>query len=756
MYVDLSDLPSAPKKYQVALGTLYGGLNTARIPSEVGSSQCPELLNVVWRDGVLRSRQGQEYLPKNNQDGWSLADMGKAEPIAMYDRVWHDRLFAAFRYEENEVGRIVSYDLRTGVYQTIYEIEESNYILVDWHGASGSFFTFGEKLYYKHRNVYVEIEYIPKSEPEDSDSVSAKSVEGYIPVIMINTNSNGVGDLYQPENRLSAWKEVWYNLETGLAYEEIVCDGVTTVFYLSKKKPEQPQHGDLREILQVYIGAKLGVQGTDYEVNLTSGSITVLGNAPALGLKLTVTMLLYSFSYNLPIEDIDRVDGSPQIKVWVKNLDTGEYDQYRYTSEIQGEGDFSYSAGQIIFDSSVNLGGENAYEFDANVRNRFIKVQYAKANETAKKAIDDCHVATTYGSTGIEANCVVMAGSEAQPNAFFWSGSDENGANPAYFPIEQYNLVGEYDDPITAFGRQQNKLVIFQNRRISSATYSFTTLDNRLIVSLNTITVNDKIGCDIPNSIQLIENNLVWANSRLGVMYLKDSTYAYETLVVRISGNINDDSKVSEQKGLLRNLQEAKVTCSMDDGQRYWLCVDGNAFIWDYSLQGYTANTEKLCWFYANGINCVMFAQSETKIYGLIGSDEDNWLTTFTDLYSDFGEPFEKTIRTQTQVFGTFEALKNVDTAVLTFNSAQCVKANVEYITDYFVRKDMTDIDSRYETEKTNGLNPICVRVRKPKCMHVHQFALRLSNQEPYDLNLISAQIFYSFLGGRVKAGRKM
>lgn len=756
MYVNLSNLPSAPKKYQVALGALYGGLNTSRLPSEIGSSQCPELLNVLWRDGVLRSRQGQAHLPKNNTDGWTLSEYENAIPIAMYERVWHDRLFVAFRYDENEIGRIVSYDLRSGIYETIFEVEENGEQLVDWHGSSGSFFEFRDKLYYKHRNVYVEIEYIPKAENEESDRVVARSVKGYIPVIMINANSAGIGDLYQPENRLSAWKEIWYNLETGLAYEEIVCDGVTTVFHLSKKKPDQPQHGDLRDIVQVYIGAKLGVKGTDYEVNLTSGTITVLGNAPALGLKLSVTMLLYSFSYMLPIEDIDVVDGSPQVKVWVKNIETGEYDQYRYTTEIQGEGDFSYSAGQIIFDSKENLGGENAYKFDANVRNRFIKVQYAKRNDVARSAIEDCYIATTYGAKGIEANCVVMAGSEAQPNAFFWSGNDENGANPAYFPIEHYNLVGEYDDPITAFGRQQNKLVIFQKNRVSSATYAFTSVDNRLTVSLNTMTINDKIGCDIPNSVQQIENNLVWANSKLGIMYLKDSTYAYETLVLGISENINDDSKVSEQKGLLHCLKNAKVVSSLDDGQRYWLCVDGVAFIWDYSVQGYTANTAKLCWFYANGMHCAGFAQSAEKIYSVRESNEEKYLTTFVDNCSDFGEPFEKIIRTQTQVFGTFEAMKNVDIAILTFHSANRVTAKVEYITDYYVREDDTTIDSKYETENTNGLNPICVRVRKPKCLHVQQFAIRLSNHDLNDLNLISAQIFYSFLGGMIKAGRRM
>lgn len=755
MYVNLSKLPSPPKKYQAAFGSLYGGLNTARIPSEVGSSQCPELLNVLWRDGVLRSRQGQKAM--DNENEWELPHSYYAIPNAIFNTIWHDFLFMSFTQKEHNADDpallIVAYNLKNFTYQTVFEVRDNKR---RGENTRGSFFTFGDKLYYKHEGVFVEIEYFEDAE----NHLFAKNVDAYIPVVMINVNSDGVGDLYQTENRYSAWKEVWYNLETGLAYEEFACDGKTTVFYLSAKladQGQQPGHGYLRDVVQVYIGAKLGVRGVDYEVNMNAGAVTVLGDAPASGLKVTVTISMYWFVYNFPIDSIDfNSDGSPALKVWVKNINSKEYEPYEYQimPDAPKEKQFKYNDGRIIF--STDFAG-NAYKLDANVRSRFIKVQYAKKNEAAMKAIDDCNLVTTYGATGIESNCVVMAGSKAQPNAYFWCGNDENGANPTYFPIEHYNLVGENDDPITAFGRQQNKLVIFQKRRVSSATYNFTTVDTRMTVSLNTMTINDRIGCDIPNSVQLVENNLVWANSKLGVMYLKDSTYAYETLVERISENVNDDSKVSDQKGLLTCLRNAKTVSSFDDGDRYWLCVDGNAFIWDYSLQGYTSNKSKLCWFYAEGIAAVGWAQDLNAIYGLRSTWDDNrWVMKFTDELTDFGKPFKKIIRTQTQVFGTFESAKNVDTAVMTFNAAERVKAQIEYITEYATRKDLTDIDSDLETAEQNEASQICIRIRRPKCLRVQQFAIRLSNEEACDLNLVSVQIFYSFLGSQIKAGRKM
>lgn len=755
MYVDLSNLPSPPQKKQVVLGGLYGGLNTRDLPSEIKSNQCSELVNMIWKDGALRSRGGQEMLPNTNN--WKPEEeYNGIEPIVLYDRVWHDRLiFAALGTQKSFY--IVAYDLRSNEYETIYE----NYDVINEYrygsnGTDGCFFEFGERLYYKNRGIYVAIGYLPQEEDDPKDYVFSENVIGYIPVIQINTNSEGVGDLYQPENRLSEWKEVWYTLDTGVVYEEFACDGSTTVFQLQHKQNEQLQDGDLRAVLEVYIGAKLGIQGEDYEVNLKSGTITILGEAPAIGLKLRAKLQLYKFSYKLPVDEIDRTDGIPELRVWVKNLESGEYVPYSYNANDPEEMEFGYSNGFVVFDSDTILGGDNAPNFDANVRSRFIKIQYAKKNDVARTAIEECHIATSFGASGIETNCIVFAGYKEQENAVFWSGNDENGANPAYFPMEQYNIIGVEDDPITAFGRQQNKLVILQKRRTSSATFSLDTVDGRTVVSLPIKTINDKIGCDVPGSVQLIENNLVWANRKLGVMYLKDSTYAYETLIVGISGNINEDSKVTGQDGLNTLLIKGVRVCSFDDGSRYWLCSDGKAFIWDYGLQGYSSNTDKLCWFYAEGIEVIGWAQNGDDVYGVRNERDGSWIFENTDEYLDYNEPFAKVVRLQTQTFGTMHMAKNVEDIVFTMDSRNEVHAKIEYITDYEKRMDLTPIDSNFETTLSEPMNPICVRIRKPKCRRIHHFTVRLSNKEVSDLNLIAVQILYTTNDGLIKAGRRM
>lgn len=762
MYVNLNDLPDPPSRYQAVISGLYAGLNTSRIPSEIGDGQCADLLNMIWKNGVLRSRDGQVVLPVNNETVWQIGDSSVSYspdnilPLNVFESVWHNRIVFACTEEENEVGYIVSYNIKTGVYERVYKVEETGEQMVSWY--AGSFFRFGNDLYYKNRNTYVRL---TVEDSEQGEVVRCVPVVGYVPVIMINTNSDGVGDLYQPENRLSKYKEVWYNGDSGVRYEEFACDGKTMVFRLSvklKKKDLHYQDGTLRSVQEVYIGPALGSEGTDYSVDYTNGVVTILGqDAPGIGLKVTVKYLVSKCQYTLPVSEVDGIES-----VYVKDLTSGTYVQYTQVSGTPGENEFSVSGNVITFDTSANT----APDSDANVLNTFIKVVYEKENPEAYAAIDDCHIVQVYGVQGIESNCIVMAGCEQQDNAYFWSGNDSNGANPAYFPIDQYNLVGMDGDSITAFGRQQNKLVIFQKNRISSAEYGMDTVDGRVVVTLNAKGINDHIGCDLPRSVQLVNNNLVWANSKLGVMYLKDSTYAYEHLVVCISNNINEDGHGTDYIGLRSVLERANwddlnKACSMDDGQRYWLFLNGRAYLWDYSIVNSVSDPSKLSWFVCDNINISGSVIDGNTVYHLSSvnhGDEgqsEQWLIKFDETeYTDFGAAFRKVVQPKTQIFRTYSNMKNVRSAIFTFDSSRKMKnAALKYITDYGVRQDLRPLDNLLESSKEQ--RPDAIRVRAPKCNHVHHFAIRLESNDPSDLNLISVQIFYTY-ARQTKSGLKL
>ena len=776
MQVNLKKMPSAPKEYGVRLGALNGGLNTSRVPSEIKSNQLSDSLNVLWRDGMLRSRNGKvavTHTLQESEEPWHLHGQTPDGMVClnMYDRPWNDHLFMAFCESDDDAGYIAAYDLQTKRYKTVYTIAASGseQLNLKWGlGKRGSFFAFGEHLYYKNNKLFLQISF-----NETGRVITAAAVNPYVPIVMINTTSEGVGDLYQPENRLSPKKEIWYNGNSGVEYVELPCDGETTVFYLPYKSIASPHYaeGFLRSVDEVYIGAALGTADTDYTVDLAAAKITT-ASAPPLGAKLSVKVTLQRFTYKLPF-DVDSIES-----VKVKNLSTGEYVTYSATSHAHPlAGEYLYSNGKLIFNSAENTAPNNV---DANVLSSYIKVVYSKANNDAFKSIDECYIANTFGATGIETNCIVMAGASAQPNAVFWSGNDETGANPAYFPMTNYNIVGSANEPITAFGRQQNRLVILQTDRVSAAEYTFTTVDERLYVSLNIRQINDRIGCDLPLSVQLIENNLVWAHTRYGVMYLKDSTYAYETLVACISGNVNEVNKVDGSNGLLADLVGGSANplerevCSADDGSRYWLCCgNGKVYVWDYSLQPYTADTQRLSWWKLGGVYAAAWALDGEKLYGLLphylytGTDptqeedvSDCWLFEFNNGFLDFGTPFSKYFQLPTQTFGTYDRLKNVERMVVAVDSEVHSYAKIIYLTDYEDRRDQTDLETTVSSvtnpiRRPNYVRPNAIHVRKPKCLHVHTFAVRFESEQQYDLNMLTCQLYYKYVA-RTKAGLRI
>ena len=149
-----------------------------------------------------------------------------------------------------------------------------------------------------------------------------------------------------------------------------------------------------------------------------------------------------------------------------------------------------------------------------------------------------------------------------------------------------------------------------------------------------------------------------------------------------------------------------------------------------------------------------------TKIYGCknisVEYGKDNFLFEFKSWQRDFGFPFTKCARLKTLVFGTHAYLKNVDTMIVALDGNTWSQAKVYYITDYDdARMDISDIDTQREADAEQDVHPMAIRVRKPKCRHVHQFTVEFENDKATDLAIVSVQIFYTYRAD-VKAGLRM
>lgn len=379
--------------------------------------------------------------------------------------------------------------------------------------------------------------------------------------------------------------------------------------------------------------------------------------------------------------------------------------------------------------------------------NNSVEVLYFKENEIAYNNIMDCTVACVFG--GARDLCVVMAGSLTQRNAYFWTGNDNVAMNPTYFPMLQYNLAGDVSEAITGFGKQQNMLVIFKEHSVGRATFNTEKINDREQITMDYTRINAETGCDLPRTIQLIDNNLVWANRQSGVHVLRDSSAAYENNIVCISKKVNGDYRRDGLFALLKDADPAAV-CSVDTDRKYILAYNGDAYEWNYTLSDYNDPS----WFYHKNIRAAAFAQELDKLWE---ATPEGRMAEFARTYTDFDEqPIEKIYTLPTQYFGSYDRLKHIHSVLFSTEIEGKLNSEIEWRCDWAKRTDQTPLvgysyslvprDLSYR-DLTCTPYPLVAR-RKPGWHNVHHFSLQLyNNRVGEDLSVGGIQIFYSFRG---------
>ena len=249
-------------------------------------------------------------------------------------------------------------------------------------------------------------------------------------------------------------------------------------------------------------------------------------------------------AYKLPVSGIDGVE-----KVLVDGAEKTSGTDYSVDTST---GTVTFTAAPPVTDPPTN---------------NTVEITYKKGNPDAYQSIMDCPYAMVAG--GDQNLCILLAGSTEQPNAIFWNSNDNLSMNPGYFPVPYYNLVGDTEDPVTGFGRQYSDIIVLKTHSVGKLSFSVESVDDRDSILFSFTNINSKTGCDLPWSIQLISNNLVFCNTYQGVHIIRSSSAAYENNVECISRNINGREAV----GLLHDLRLADVVTSFDDDDRYWICA---------------------------------------------------------------------------------------------------------------------------------------------------------------------------------------
>lgn len=263
-----------------------------------------------------------------------------------------------------------------------------------------------------------------------------------------------------------------------------------------------------------------------------------------------------------------------------------------------------------------------------------------KTNQADIDSILNCKMAIAFGGQNDNR---MFFGSNGT-GYYYWTGITVAGIDPTYFPYNNYNIIGLTDEDIAGFGKHYDTLTIHkESGEIFGVTYTW----NGTVGVFNTFPINAQYGCDCPDTMQNVNNNLVWLNSKYGVCILVGTAVNNQRNVFPISRNI--DPRLMKES----NLTEAS---SVEFNGKYWLCVNDKVYLWDYFNSPYysTGNSDedakRLAWWYFDNINASSFVIEGTNL--LYVNRADGKTIKFIDNFVDFSGGINAAYRIPLRDFG--------------------------------------------------------------------------------------------------------
>ncbi len=479
----------------VKLPSLNGGVNLYDIPTEAADNQLTACENVWWYKGALRTRPGV-----------------KATPIP------HMRHDIEQMINEREMLVVATLNAYLQVSHIHLQNGRTNLGPAD----SGNAFAGGAKTLLGYRvpsNSNDEWNFLLDNgkiiQGGANETAGLKEAEPYIPTVLIN----GYGSAQKPTADVSADIYEDYNMLTRAYTCLYTTDGESQYWPLPEKNLGVSEDGT--KLAHVELTMEGGGITATYKVDLPADGTAVYQNVRASELGVSDTeyqSLRIMFS-------IDPVNGYLITRVLGLQKPQG--------SEIPVE----VGIGQL-----------------PRVTNNNLKVTVWRAAEHDKNRDTICKMTrcTWYGGSrsGLAGGSrLFVCGNPDEPNLLHWSGIQ----HPLYFPEHNYARVGNGNEAITAFGKQGELLILFKEHQMYAVQYVAGDEDDYDYAQENGVPIttymamfpvtplHDSIGCDCPDTVRLVNNRLVWANSN-GHVYMLTATNQFSERNVRdISRNIAED-----------------------------------------------------------------------------------------------------------------------------------------------------------------------------------------------------------------------
>ncbi|WP_141431413.1 hypothetical protein [Bacillus sp. 03113] len=268
--------------------------------------------------------------------------------------------------------------------------------------------------------------------------------------------------------------------------------------------------------------------------------------------------------------------------------------------------------------------------------------------------IKKCRFHTIFG--GSNDTRVFLSGNPDMPDYVWRLGLQD----PTYAPE---NGFYKFNDRVKGFSKQYDYLVVHRENGYHQVTFD---LNDQGVASFPSKPLNDQVGTISTKSIQIIENNPV-ALSKNGVYMLTGSNVRDERNVQHISAPV--DAKLLRETNL-------KDAVAYDFDRKYWLIVNGNAYIYDYSTKE---------WYLYDNINASHFIELNQDL--LFGSANEGLLYRFKReddgfAYNDDGQAINAYWKSKYITFGADEYRKLVEKVFYSLKPSSKTSVDVYYVTD--------------------------------------------------------------------------
>ena len=244
-----------------------------------------------------------------------------------------------------------------------------------------------------------------------------------------------------------------------------------------------------------------------------------------------------------------------------------------------------YYDGEILKDENFRIEDNSLIVVGINQQpEHLVKIYYYSTDEKLdlSQRLWGCTVGNSFGGGTLDGTRVILGGNSEYPGRYFTS---ELGDGLCFYE-DAGGVIGAGTEDITAFSKQYVYLMIFTKNTVSRMSYTY---DNDLGGYFTVKTISTSIGCDIPDSVKLVDNRTVFANT--DGIYIIDVTDNFDELnIVPISKNITDNYC---KKGYLsvpkEDLLQGK-SCLYD--RKYMLLAGQHIFIWDYGQVAYSSSSD--------------------------------------------------------------------------------------------------------------------------------------------------------------------